>query len=219
MFYRNYNQDDYAACEQLVSDAWHFDQLFQPTDLYWFARYVYTCGSITGSNFKKVIEHDGEVIGFIMGRNEKCALKGGSLSLIGLNLRILKRLFTLSGIGFKQKLAFLKKINQHEIARHKIQPRGTSEINLLVIHSDYQKRGIGQHLVHQFIDYCRESAADRIIVEANVVQASKFYKKMGFELIGEFESPLHALTSPALLKAGLYQHIITKRNKHEGHPV
>jgi len=203
---RDYRETDYAECEQLVSDAWQFEQHFQPAALYQLARHVYTYGSVVGSNFKQVVEQNGQVVGFLFGRNEKRPLEQGCLKLLRFNLWVLKRLFGLKGMTFKQKFAFLKKLNQHEIARHKIEKRGASEINLLVIHPSLQKQGFGQQVVQRFIKDCRSSRVPRIIVEANVVQASGFYKKLGFTLLAEFDSPLHQIASKDTPKAALYEY-------------
>ena len=62
---RDYKESDYARCESLVSNAWDFDRIFQPQGLANVAKRLYTMSSVVNSNYFKVVETDGEVVGFI----------------------------------------------------------------------------------------------------------------------------------------------------------
>lgn len=185
---REYRDSDYKACEALVNQAWHFDEYFSPQELAELAKYMYTEGSVKASNYRKVMEIDGGVAGFLFGLNE-AGLSPGRNILFG--LRVLWRLFRIKGLESRERKKLLNAIRVHEKNRSGVVARGKSEITLFVIDSDHQGRGLGKILFADFSSHCREYGAKSIIVETNKLGASRFYEKMGFRHIGDFDSPLH----------------------------
>jgi len=185
---RDYRDSDYESCEALVNDAWKFDSNFKPQELSGFAKCMYTKGSVIGSNFRKVVEINGRVVGFIFGLNEMSP-KPKRRVLFGLNM--LRRVLCIKGMSFKDKKRLFKAINTHEVNRLKIVNRGTSEIVLFVVDPSYQGIGNGKRLLSEFASQCKNSGVKSIIVETNKLGASSFYEGVGFKHIGDFDSPLH----------------------------
>lgn len=186
--FRDYRNSDYESCEALVSDAWEFDSNFKPQELANVAKYIYTKGSLVGSNYGRVVEINGKVVGFIFGLNEMSA-KPKKNVLFGLN--ILRRILCIKGLKFRDKKKLLIALNTHEINRSKIVDRGKSEIILFVIEPSYQGVGNGKRLLSEFITQCKKSGVKSIVVETNKLEASSFYAGVGFKHIGDFDSPLH----------------------------
>lgn len=186
--FREYRYSDYDSCEALVNYAWGFDKNFKPQELADVAKCIYTKGSVIGSNYRRVVEVNDRVVGFIFGLNEK-SLKPRKNLLFGLN--ILRRLLFLKGVPFKDKIRLFKAINTHEVNRSKVVARGKSEIVLFVVDPNYQGIGNGKRLLSEFISHCKESDVKSIIVETNKLGASGFYEGVGFKHIGDFYSPLH----------------------------
>ncbi len=186
--FRDYKDSDYDSCEDLVNNAWGFDMIFKPQEFADIAKCIYTKGSVIGSNYRRVVEVNGRVVGFIFGLNEMCLKPRGSL-LFGLG--ILRQLLFLKGVAFKGKRHLLKAINTHEINRSKVVARGKSEIVLFVVDPNYQGVGNGKRLLSEFISNCKESGAKSVIVETNKLGASGFYESVGFKHIRDFYSPLH----------------------------
>lgn len=199
---RDYKRSDYRACEALVNQAWKFDTNFRPQALSEIAKTIYTKGSLLNSNFQKVIEKEGKVIGLLFGLNEN-EQKRKSDFLFGLN--ILRRIFFIKGLPFKEKTQLVKSLNRHVSNRAKVVEHGKSEVILFVIDASFQKQGLGKRLLTEFVDMCKTSDVDSIIVETNTGEASKFYKKMGFKLIDYFDSPLHSYVTRKG-KACMYQY-------------
>ncbi len=83
--FRGYRDRDYDQCEELVNQAWGFDKIFSPKVLSELAKCIYTKGSVLGSNYRMVVEVDGEVVGFIFGLNEH-SRKPGRIILFGLGV-------------------------------------------------------------------------------------------------------------------------------------
>lgn len=186
---RDYQDSDYKSCEDLVNTAWDFDSNFRPQELSDIAKCMYTKGSVIGSNFRKVVESNGTVVGFIFGLNAKQTKPKRGI-LFGLNM--LRRILFVKGMAYKNKKQLLKAINTHELNRTKLVHRGKSEIVLFVVDPHHQGAGNGKKLLSEFISQCKSSGVKSIIVETNKLGASSFYERVGFKLLGDFDSPLHA---------------------------
>ncbi len=185
---REYERSDYEACESLVNGAWGFDANFKPQELSDIAKCMYTKGSVIGSNFRRVLEVNGKVVGFIFGLNE---ILSKPKKEIWFELNTLRRIFFVKGMSFKEKKKMLGAINTHEINRSKVVARGRSEIVLFVVDQDHQGYGNGKRLLTEFIAQCRGSGVKSITVETNKLGASSFYEGVGFQHVGDFYSPLH----------------------------
>jgi len=173
---REYADNDFQACEDLVGRTWQFSEHFRPAGFCDVAKYGYTRSSVAGSNFKRVVESDGRVVGFLFGCNTRKPVGFGPLRQMLLSFGTLRRLVYVRGLRPGEKLAFLRTVNQHETNRGKVEKRGASEINLFALEQGFQRQGLGRQLVTQFLDDCRRHGVRRVIVEVNVSQASGIYE-------------------------------------------
>ncbi|MBW9262194.1 MAG: GNAT family N-acetyltransferase [Candidatus Thiodiazotropha sp. (ex. Lucinisca nassula)] len=185
---RPYRQSDYQFCEALVAQAWGFDEIFKPAEMSALAKYLYTRGSLVSSNYCRVAEDDGRLVGFIFGYNEYAVRPKGKLLF---TLQIIWRLLTVSGHRPDDKKRLIRAIEEHQKNRAAIVGQGRSEIVLFVVADDYQGVGVGSSLWCGFESHCKSGSVQEIIVETNRSGASGFYEKLGFELIADFDSPLH----------------------------
>ncbi|MCG7874411.1 MAG: GNAT family N-acetyltransferase [Candidatus Thiodiazotropha lotti] len=188
MIIRPYKPSDYEFCEALVNQAWGFDEIFEPADLSALAKIIYTKGSLVSSNYRRVVEDDGRLVGFIFGYNEFVGKPKGKLLF---TLQILWRLLTVRGDRPEDKKSLFQAIQEHQKNRAAIVGQGRSEIVLFVVAEDYQGVGVGSSLWCGFESFCKSGSVREIIVETNRMGASGFYEKLGFELIADFDSPLH----------------------------
>ena len=186
--FREYRESDYSQCEELVNQAWGFDNIFLPSSLSDLAKCIYTKGSVLGSNYRMVIEVEGRIAGFIFGLNEY-GKKPRKNYLFGLS--ILWRLIWIKSEKPKNKNDLLSAIKVHEQNRTKIVGRDKSEIILFVVSKEYQGLGFGKRLWSGFKSKCEDSGVSSIIVETNKLGASSFYELLGFRHLGDFNSPLH----------------------------
>lgn len=189
--YREYRDSDYSDCETLVDNAWGFERNFHPRELAVLGKYLYTMGSVASSNYRMVAEYDNKVIGFIFGYNERIPLPKHKLQKFSSKLAILKRLLFMNAMKLREKLDFINSMGTHEKNRTALLERGKSEIILFVVHPAFQARGIGKKLFAEFRSFCEKSKVESIIVETNKLGAASFYEHIGFELKGDFNSPLH----------------------------
>jgi len=202
---RDYDDRDYPACEDLVGRTWRFAEHFHPSGFCAVAEYWYTRGSVVASNFKRVVESNGQVVGFLFGYNNRRPLDSGPARQLVTGFAILTRLLLVRGMSLGAKFALLGMINRHEVNRSEVEKRGASEINLFALEQDFQRQGLGRRLVMQFLDDCKGHGAKRVIVEVNISQASGFYEKCGFVKISEFISPLHEIAAGRGSLAALYE--------------
>ena len=185
--FRGYRDSDYDQCEELVNQAWRFDRIFSPKALSDVAKYIYTKGSVLGSNYRMVVEVDRNVVGFIFGLNEYSRKPGGNL-LFGLGV-LWRLIFIKSGKPDKNDL--LNALKVHEKNRADIVDKHRSEIVLFIVRNEYQGKGYGKKLWIGFKEQCVRAGVDSIIVETNKLGASSFYEGIGFKHLGDFDSPLH----------------------------
>lgn len=189
--YREYQDSDYSYCETLVDNAWGFERNFHPRELAVLGKYLYTMGSVAGSNYRMVAEYNNEVIGFIFGYNERIPLPKHKLQKFSSKLVILKRLLFMKAMKLRERLNFLNSMGTHEKNRTALLKRGKSEITLFVVHPAFHGQGIGKKLFEGFRAFCEKSKVESIIVETNKLGAASFYERIGFKLKGDFDSPLH----------------------------
>lgn len=190
---RNYESRDYSQCESLVNEAWGFDDHFKPQALTNIAKQIYTKGSEINSNYMQVAEMDGHVVGFIFGLNENRPKPRGSF-LFG--LKIMVKLILVKPTFPASRKGILNAFKIHEINRAELVDRGRSEIVLFVVGKAFKGCGLGTKLWSGFLAHCQESSVKSIIVETNKHGAAGFYEQLGFERIGYFKSPVHALVTP-----------------------
>lgn len=189
--FREYRDGDYTDCETLVGKAWGFENHFRPQELAALGKYLYTMGSVAMSNYRAVAEHDGEVVGFLFGYNERIPLPEHELRKLSSRLAILKRLLFMKGMAVRDKLDFLSAIGTHEKNKLALLKHRRSEIVLFVVRPTFQGQGIGSKLFEGFRLFCEKSKVESIIVETNRIGAASFYARLGFSLKGDFDSPLH----------------------------
>jgi len=190
---RNYESKDYYQCECLVNEAWEFDAHFKPQALASIAKQIYTKGSEINSNYMQVAEIDGHVAGFIFGLNENHPKPKSDLLF---SLKIIVKLILVKPTLPTSRKEILNAFKTHEINRAELVDRGKSEIVLFVVGKKFKGCGLGRKLWSGFLAHCQENSVKSIIVETNQNGAAGFYERLGFELIGYFKSPVHALVTP-----------------------
>jgi ribosomal protein S18 acetylase RimI-like enzyme len=203
---RNYQKSDYSQCETLVNEAWNFDTIFSPYALANLAKYIYTQGSVVGSNYQKIVEIDGSVAGLLFGYNENGPKTHSSIFYL---LAVLWRLLWIKSEKPVGKKELFNAIKIHAQNRLKLVPQHQSEIVLFVISKKYQQQEYGKLLWHGFKEVCQKSNVSSIIVEANKSGASSFYEMLGFKHQGDFESPLHTFATKEG-QACIYRYVLEK---------
>lgn len=190
---RGYTERDYEQCEELVNHAWGFDKIYKPEKFSALAKKIYTKGSAIESNYRAVAENDGKVVGFIFGLNE---FQQKPILNIAVRLEILWGVLNVRSEYKPDKTTLLKAMAEHERNRAVFVGRKRSELVLFVIAQSYQRKGIGRQLWSGFLENCRSTGVQKIIVETNTHGASAFYEKLGFIHLADFHSPLHAFATP-----------------------
>ncbi|WP_430933108.1 hypothetical protein [Saccharicrinis sp. 156] len=72
---RNFEQQDYDRCEELVNEAWHFDKIIADKNLSKTALRMYTKGGLCSGNMNLVAVYQGRVVGFLFGLNHLAKTK------------------------------------------------------------------------------------------------------------------------------------------------
>jgi len=203
---RKFEHNDYDRCEELVNEAWHFDQIISDKNLSKTALHMYTKGGLCSGNMNLVAVDQGKVVGFLFGFNilSKAKPKG--------NLRL--ALDAVMSFNFKkmdkiERNKFIKALTDHNKNRAAIEPGKESEICLFVVSQDLRGKNVGTKLWEKFRDACIKSGVQRIRVETNKLGASSYYEKQGFTLVSDFYSPLHEIATPHG-QACMYEYICAR---------
>lgn len=187
---RTYHDQDFAACVEIVNQVWGFDQKFTPPALSTLFKEMYTGVSLAASNFYRVVEEDGQVVGFLFARCGADALYRNAYSgSVGV-LRFFYRLLTTRGVSLKRKLYYVQIIVQHEMNRRAVEATRLNEANLLAVDPRTQGKGYGRLLMDAYITQCRVLQVTRITLETDKESNYGFFQHYGFTVKGEFYSPL-----------------------------
>ena len=189
---RDYTENDYEQCSELVCRAWNFDSVFRPTEFTDLAKSIYTGGAQIDSTFKSVAVLNDEVIGFIFGMNR--TLYKSKLHL-KYRVRVLWRIYRIRD-STPTKKELIQAMSEHEKNRSALVPKKRSEIVLFVVSEAHQGKGVGRALWGKFLNSCIELSESRVYVETNKNGASSFYENIGFKHLSDFNSPLHEFATP-----------------------
>lgn len=202
--FRDFRDQDYKRCQALVSEAWGFDQIFKPQKLAELAKLIYTKGALLGSSYQQVVEVDGDVVGFIFGFNET---SGKSQHNFWFGISLLWKLLFIKTRPRWEKRSFIEAFKVHELNRLNVVAGGRSEIMLFVVAKPHQGKGFGKQLWSGFLSHCQQSGVKSVVVETNTDGASGFYERLGFNHIGDFESPVHAYATKEG-QACMYEYVV-----------
>ena len=72
---RDFQESDFDGCAHLVNKVWDFDRHFPPSELSNLFLRIYTGSSLAESNFKKVVDENGKISGFLFGKVENQPLQ------------------------------------------------------------------------------------------------------------------------------------------------
>lgn len=187
---RNYNDKDFSRCIEIVNKVWDFDNRFNPAQLSELFKRVYVGSSLSASNYSVVVEEDGFVKGFLLGKcGNNNLYKTEYSGLIG-NLRLLTQLLLVKEVKLKKKLYYLDIIGEHEKNRRKIEPSRENEVNLFAVDPNTQGKGYGKILMNSFIEFCKKQNVNRVTLDTDKECNYGFYDHFGFKVKGEFYSPL-----------------------------
>jgi GNAT superfamily N-acetyltransferase len=187
---RNYSHNDFSKCVEIVNKVWDFDSKFKPNQLADLFKKIYVSASLASSNFNIVIEEDGIVKGFLLGKCGNSILYENESSGLWGKLNLLFQLLSLKGVSFKKNLHYLKIIAQHEANRRKIEPDRNNEVNLFAVDPSSQGKGFGKLLMNTFLNHCKKLKVLRVTLDTDKECNYKFYQHFGFTIKGEFFSPL-----------------------------
>jgi hypothetical protein len=85
MMIRDYQTSDFGDCVNLVNKVWEFDKHFAPPELSQLFQRIYTGSSLSESNFRKVVEENGQIKGFFFGKIENQKLYESEFSGFGVS--------------------------------------------------------------------------------------------------------------------------------------
>ena len=201
---RPYQDDDYEACLDIVDQAWDFAGRLQPESLADFGIRLYTIGSLAESNYAVVVEEAGRAVGFLFGRAGSTMKYRTPYSGLRGRLRLLREFVSLGGLTTGEKWRWFLAINRHQTNRTKLGVRIKDEVTLFAVAATARGKGYGGELMASFVEHCRQLGIERIVVETDSDSSYGFYDSFGFEVVGEFDSPMNELFVGSSSRSWLY---------------
>ena len=198
---REYQNSDFDDCVKLVDKVWGFNKHFDSPGLSQLHQKEYTGGSISESNFLRVVEENGQIAGFFFGRIENKKIPRSQYSNILEQLKFLLNLFGIPKLKFRKKLAYFfnsiyhtiiydLNTRKHEINRRVVESKKSSEVVLFVVDPECQGKSYGKRLINDFIEACKNEKVKRIVLETDMECNYGFYEHLGFKVNSSFHSPL-----------------------------
>ena len=202
---RDLQHKDISFCIDIINSIWDFDSRFLPQELSNLLKNYYIKGSLGDSNFAVVVTEDFNVRGFLFGRCGRApCFKTEYSGLLG-GFRFLWQLLSVRTVALSRKLHFLRIAYSHERNRKQIPVNKTNEVCLFAIGTSTQGKGYGKQLMNAFIDHCKKENASAVSLETDLSSNFGFYEHFGFELRGEFFSPLQMEYSGSSGKTFVYE--------------
>ncbi len=201
---RPYQDDDYEACCEIVEQAWDFAGHLHPKSVADFGTRLYTIGSLGGSNYAVVVEETGTVVGFLFGRAGRATRSRTPYRGLRGGLRLLGEFISLRGLTTGQKWRWFQAIRRHQINRARLGVRVKDEVTLFAVGKAARGKGYGGELMTSFVNHCRQLGIELIVVETDSDSSYGFYDSFGFEVVGEFDSPMNELFMGSRGRSWLY---------------
>ncbi|EPM6098484.1 GNAT family N-acetyltransferase, partial [Vibrio vulnificus] len=187
---REFHHDDLENCKEIIELVWDFDGKIAPIQLSSLFKDIYVTSSLSESNFTKVVVINGKVEGFLFGKvGENDLIRTKYSGFLG-RLKLIFELFSLRGVGFRQKMNCLNNMHEHDVNRKKIEPDKSCEVNLFAVNPDVQGGGLGKILMNSFVEHCKSENAHKITLETDKECNMGFYEHFGFKIKGDFYSSL-----------------------------
>ncbi|USD67809.1 GNAT family N-acetyltransferase [Vibrio sp. SCSIO 43136] len=187
---RDYKPCDYFSCEALINEVWPFESNFASKIVGDYALRLFTTSHIFTSNHAKVVEINGEIAGLLLGKVDQKPESKPSIQQRLFQYACGLRFWLAQSVPWREKRALKSRITEHQAAWQQYSHLG-NELSLLVINPNYQGLGLGRKLWHVYLTTCQQLQAKSVVLETSQVGAGALYEKLGFERVGQFDSPLY----------------------------
>lgn len=182
-------EEDMDACSRLAWDAWvadsdKSDEFANPLVMEGYVRTF-----IVRSNWTDVAYDSHGVIGLLFGRIGRLRDKAGSRSLASKLGMIPQFLFGVHGQRVSPVVLWHFFMTEFKVLVNV--PRSDAEVNLIIVGSKHQGKGLGKKLMERFVESARHAGC-RLITLYTDDQASnwRFYEVIGFKKVATFHDGL-----------------------------
>jgi len=187
--FRQFRADDMDACSRLAWGAWvaDSDKSDEFTDPLVMEGYVRTF--VVRSNWTEVAYDSSGVIGLLFGRIGRLRDKAGSQSVASMMGMIPQFLFGTHGQRTSPIVLWHFFMTELKVLVNV--PRSDAEVNLIIVGSEHQGKGLGKKLMDRLVGAAR-AAGCRTVTLYTDDQASnwRFYEVIGFRKVATFHDGL-----------------------------
>ena len=200
---REYRDRDSRALENIIREAWKYDELTGPATASKLAKvFLYSC--LCSQTFAQVALADGMPVGVIMGKNlnkHKCPFKYRvkqitsilSLLLSGEGRQVIKMFGCISGIDKK----LLKDSGKNY----------QGEITFFAVDSEFRGRGVGKVLFQNIKTYMKHEEIQNYYLFTDTSCNFGFYEHQGMNRCREHTHIFTVRSRPAKMKFFLFEQV------------
>lgn len=197
---RAFQKEDTEAIEEIIREAWHYDELCGPKMARKLA-HLYLSSCLANQTYTRVAEIDGKPTGIIMAKNIeehrtpfRCKMRqlGAILSVI------------ISRKGRKATRIFggVDDIDKVLLSEAQIPYQG--EVAFFAVSSAVRGKGVGKMLYRKMLDYMRAHSIDRFFLFTDTSCNYGFYEHLGMQRRGEKEKTFEIDGKEAKMRFFLY---------------
>jgi GNAT superfamily N-acetyltransferase len=187
--FRQFRADDMDACSRLAWDAWvadsdKGDEFANPLVMEGYVRTF-----LVRSNWTEVAHDSQGVTGLLFGRIGPLRDKAGSRSLASKLGMVPQFLFGIHGQHVSPIVLWHFFTTELKVLVNV--PRSDAEVNLIIVDSKHQGKGLGRKLMERFVGAARDARC-RLVTLYTDDQASnwRFYEVIGFRKVATFHDGL-----------------------------
>lgn len=172
---REYQKNDRKDIENIIREAWNYDQLASPKVAEKLAA-IFLASCLTNQTFVRVADLDGKAVGIIMGKdnhNHSCpfSLKVNQFKAI------LSLLFSTEG---RKTWKIFGRVNEIDsMLREESAKDYDGEVAFFAVNSEIRGKGLGKRLFSSFIDYAKSTNFKNFFLFTDTSCSYQFYDSIG----------------------------------------
>jgi ribosomal protein S18 acetylase RimI-like enzyme len=185
--FRRLEQGDISACARLAEDAWPPGQGIVSKEMEASGMRGYIEYSLSRANWCDVACTSEGVVGLLFGRiDDYPGTSRLKKSLFG-ELPSLIRTFLLKDRVTPRSLGFLWSLALTEFKLRIMMPKSDASMEMFIVHSRHQGKGIGSQLISRFLRTARDVGSSVVTVYTDDMMSNwQFYERRGFKKVRTF---------------------------------
>ncbi len=206
MTFRPLKKDDFPQIRKIVEDAWDLGQYFKNEKSKAYLLNAFMHMGFIAPNYVEVVEHNGEVVGFLCGRINKCKKRISFRHLMASMVNAMRTNLTNDGKMMIRNFQRMQKVYTQLLKETKRKYDG--ELSFFAVHSKCKGLGIGKQLHLNFLQCCKNQEVQQIFLYTDELSNYGFYDHNDFTRCGELPITYKFYNGQKDFKVFIYEKVI-----------